>query len=162
MHNDLESKRQIPGRHPALLGGFIVEWVHKNGDSRFPLNVCQQPATMQWQTGACVCVILFSLISQVETKKEVFCRPGKHEHYVEQYGQCKKCDKCPPGWGYGKYQQVRHFPMLVHVCIYVWNSEGERCVQTLHVNNQKCWVFIMHSFYFTPKLTMHYFSNIVT
>lgn len=50
--------------------------------------------------------VLFSLISQVETKKEVFCRPGKHEHYVKQYGQCKKCDKCPPGWGYGKYQQV--------------------------------------------------------
>lgn len=100
MHNDLESKRQIPGRHPALLGGFIVEWVHNKGDSRFPLNVCQQPATMQWQTVACVCVILFSLISQVETKKEVFCRPGKHEHYVKQYGQCKKCDKCPPGWGY--------------------------------------------------------------
>lgn len=135
----------------------------QKGGFPFPLNVCQQPATMQWQTDACVCVILFSLISQVETKKEVFCRPGKHEHYVEQYGQCKKCDKCPPGWGYGKYQQVRHFPMLVHVCIYVWNSEGGgRCVQILHVNNQKCLVFIMHSFYFTPKLTMHYFSNIVT
>lgn len=61
---------------------------------------------MQWLSDACVCVIFFSLILRVETTKEVFCRPGKHEHYVKQYGQCKKCDKCPPGWGYGKYQEV--------------------------------------------------------
>lgn len=61
---------------------------------------------MQWLSDACVCVIFFSLILRVETKKEVFCRPGKYEHYVKQYGQCKKCDKCPPGWGYGKYQEV--------------------------------------------------------
>lgn len=51
----------------------------------------------------CLCLCNFLL---VETTKEVFCRPGKHEHYVKQYGQCKKCDKCPPGWGYGKYQEV--------------------------------------------------------
>ncbi|XP_048773234.2 uncharacterized protein LOC125678665 isoform X2 [Ostrea edulis] len=46
-------------------------------------------------------LIFLLLVNPSEPKKNVFCKPRRHEHYIEQFGQCKKCDRCPLGWGYG-------------------------------------------------------------
>ncbi|XP_061164973.1 uncharacterized protein LOC133173924 [Saccostrea echinata] len=54
---------------------------------------------MKWITS-----MLFTLaftIHPSETKRDVFCKPRKHEQYIEQFKGCKKCDRCPAGWGYG-------------------------------------------------------------
>ena len=50
--------------------------------------------------------VVFLLALQTESRKVIFCKPGKNEHFIQQIGKCKKCDRCPKGWGYDTNDEV--------------------------------------------------------
>jgi hypothetical protein len=75
-------------------------------------------------------LIFLIMVYSCELKKDVFCKPRRHERYIEQFGQCKKCDRCPPGWGYDNKVRYRHF-----------------------FNVKKCYVYVMYLFVHQHKIS---------
>ncbi|XP_062580583.1 uncharacterized protein LOC134242510 [Saccostrea cucullata] len=57
--------------------------------------------------------VMFAVVFTIHPSetKDVFCKPRKHEHYIEQLRGCKKCDRCPAGWGYGLAQTQNEVDM---------------------------------------------------
>ncbi|XP_062580628.1 uncharacterized protein LOC134242537 [Saccostrea cucullata] len=48
---------------------------------------------------ALVLILLTLAVATVTTGTDVYCDVENNEFYVEQWGQCKDCDRCPGGYG---------------------------------------------------------------